>query len=175
METVRNRIKLICLLIVVCTFCQGQSIKQDLKIELNRITFCDSDLRECINHYIPEIIQKCSFNKEKEVLCMKFLDKSPLLSFFPKSKVVGLTEWFFEKNSDVIGYFMKDEVTVIVLGENAYKYSVKKKRKGKRVLWPIDYPPILDGVYPYWLFSLNDSPIKLVEESFPQERPTTYY
>ncbi len=71
MEAVRNRIKLICLLLVVCTFCQGQSVKQNMKIELNRITFCNSDLQECINHYIPEIIQKCSLNKEKEVLCMK--------------------------------------------------------------------------------------------------------
>ena len=175
METVRKRIKLICLLLVVCTFCQGQSVKQNMKIELNKITLCNSDLQECINHYIPKIIQKCSLNKEKEVLCMKFLDKSPLLSFLPKSNVVGLTEWFFENNSDVIGYFKKDGVTIIVLGENAYKYSVKKKRKGKKVLWPIDYPPIIDGVYPYWLFSLEESPIKLLEESCPQERPATYF
>lgn len=175
MENVRKRIKIICLLLVACTFCQGQNVKQNVKIELNRITFRNTDLQECINHYIPRIIQKCGLNKEKEVICMKFHDKSSLLSFFPKNYVVGLTEWFFENNSDVIGYFMMDGATIVVFGKNAYKYSVKKKCRRKKILKIIDYPPILDGVYPYWLFSLEDSPIKLVDESYPKERPNTYF
>jgi hypothetical protein len=98
MENVRKRIKIICLLLVACTFCQGQNVKQNVKIELNRITFRNTDLQECINHYIPRIIQKCGLNKEKEVICMKFHDKSPLkCSYVVENQAVVLTTSFIDR------------------------------------------------------------------------------
>ena len=175
MESARNRLFVIVIFLAIflCSF--GQSSWSGRKIVIGRISFQDSVMQECIDSVVHRVIQNCSIDKEREVICMCFPNQDTDLLFFPKDKKYGLTEWFFDNHPQIVGYFLMEGYTIIVFGDGAYKYSIKKRGRKKLKILPINEIPVLDGVYPYCRVSIKDLPRLNIEESSPRVRPNIYY
>ena len=164
--------RIIIILFALCIYngAYGQHL-DGFDLVINEVRIVNNNIKSCLNDIIPYITNKYKFNKEKDVICVYFLPYDDLFCVFPKNKFVGLTDWFlYNYNYQVTGYLMIHDVMVILLGNKSLSY-IKTKRKQIKMRIE-NYPPPVDGIYPYWEYEINKDGKKciLIEEEDPPNK-----
>lgn len=165
--------------IIVCIFflCLGLSAKGQMRLEgrdleLHEIAFTKKFIRSFMDDSIPNMAKAFGMNNEWHVLCVNFLKPTDTIFIYPRHLKYGITEWFlYTHKGDIIGYFVKDKVRVLVLCEDIPKYKKYFKKKKKKVTLHIECNfPSNEAEFPYKEYSFNpkDKSIKLIEENIPQ-------
>lgn len=137
----------------------NQDPYENRTIKLREIKFRDSTIVSVLNSAIPEIKDICRLYSENHYVRMVFIDDNPTqIALYPEHLQCQFTIDFWElMKKEIIGYLFVDDMLVIVQGKGAKHFAKKKKRR--KVLSIIHYPPSNATDWSFWRYTINDGTV----------------